>query len=139
MKTRTRRTKLPPAALALLRAQREALENTFAGQVKQRQMAMEHPWSQVLPPSRQFSFLPSRQWRYDFAWPEMAFLLDIDGGTYSRGAHARGPGIENDREKDAHAIVMGWTVLRVTAKQVKSQRAVEWVGKVLAQKLAGDR
>jgi hypothetical protein len=138
----SRKTKLQPAALALLREKNKALENEFSGQIAQRILAGLRPWPHLgknARPVPQYAFHPKRKWRYDYAWPNHRLLIDIDGGTYSSGAHARGGGIENDREKDAAAVVAGWRVLRVTAKQVKAQRAVAWVEEILAREVNGEK
>jgi hypothetical protein len=132
--------KRSPAALALLAARNAALENEFAGQIAQRLLARLYPWramQEQAKPIPQYPFMPSRKWRYDYGWPDYGLLVDIDGGTYSRGAHARGGGIENDREKDANAVIRGWAVMRFTSKQVKSQKAVEWVEAYLRQRVPG--
>lgn len=52
---------------------------------------------------------------------------EVEGGTWIAGRHARGAGIEGDCEKYGWALVMGWRVLRVTGKQVKSCQALEWI------------
>jgi hypothetical protein len=137
-----RKPSLQPAALALLREKNKALENEFSGQIAQRILAGLMPWRAMgkwAQPTPQYAFHPKRKWRYDFAFPLHRLLVDIDGGTYSRGAHARGGGIENDREKDAAAIIARFVVLRVTGKQVRSQRAVAWVEEILSQKVDGGK
>jgi len=68
-----------------------------------------------------------RKWRFDFAWPGELLALEVEGGTWIAGRHARGAGIEGDCEKYGWALVMGWRVLRVTGKQVKSGQAIEWL------------
>lgn len=118
----TRTPKHTPAQLTVLRAKREVLENSYLDQIRRMVMLNEWPWG---TPEQQATFMPSRNWRYDFCWRAHRLVVDIDGGTFSGGAHVRGAGFENDREKDAHAAIEGFAVLRFTGKQVKSGRAVE--------------
>ena len=67
-----------------------------------------------LPPYRaEFRFHPSRQWRFDFAWPEHRLALEIDGGSGGFGRHSRPSGMRGDNEKINAATLLGWRVLRV--------------------------
>ncbi len=72
-----------------------------------------------------------RDWRFDFAWPDQMVALEMDGGGFVGGRHGTGPGIEKDCEKYSNAAAMGWRLLRVTPRQVKSGQAVDWIGKAL--------
>lgn len=81
---------------------------------------------------QQFKFHHSRQWRFDFAWPRYKIAIDINGGTYNRGKHSRGPAQRNDYEKWSEASILGWMVLLVDSKDVSKrihidriQRAIE--------------
>ena len=98
-------------------------------------------WNQIVYaglelPERQFRFHPSRRWRFDFAWAERPRLLavEVDGGLYVYGGHNRGAQIEKDMEKAAEAICMGWTVLRVSGRHVKSGQALEWIERALHER-----
>ena len=76
-------------------------------------------------------FDPIRRWRFDFAWPARMLALEVEGGTYSGGRHTTGAGFEKDAEKYAEAAISGWTVLRVTGKQVKSGMAIDWLERLM--------
>lgn len=52
-----------------------------------------------------------RKWRFDAAWPEHRVAVEIQGGTFMAGAHARGPQIRRDHEKHNAAVLRGWRVL----------------------------
>jgi len=80
---------------------------------------------------REFKFHPTRRWRFDVAIPGPKVAVEIDGGVFVGGRHSRGTGIEKDCEKYAHAMMLGWKVLRVTPRQVKSGDAVQWLRSVL--------
>ena len=72
-----------------------------------------------------------RKWRFDFAWPERWFAVEVDGAIFVRGRHTRGVGVEADMEKFAEALIAGWKVLRVSTNQVKDGRAVGWIQRAM--------
>ena len=76
---------------------------------------------------RQHRLDPIRKHRADFAWPAELLLLEVDGGTWSGGRHARGTGIESDAEKQSLAAIHGYRTLRATTTQVRSGVAAQWV------------
>ena len=75
---------------------------------------------------RQYKFCAPRDWLFDFADPPSRVVLDVQGGVWIRGAHARGVGITNDCEKYSTATVMGYKVLLATTGQVLSGDAMRW-------------
>jgi hypothetical protein len=101
---------------------------------------IEYPTVRVqLPkPEIEYRFHPERRWRFDFAWPEathpintsMIFgkvAVEVEGGTFVVGRHSRGRGYEQDCEKYAEALILGWRVLRVTTDMVKDGRAIAYL------------
>lgn len=70
---------------------------------------------------REVQFLPSRRWRADFAHLESWTLIEIEGGIFLRGGgrHSRGAGYAKDAEKYLEAVLAGWTVIRLTEKQLE--------------------
>jgi len=86
------------------------------------------------PPFAEFRFHPVRKWRFDLAWPHVMLAVEIDGGLFINGGHSRGAQREKDYEKDAHALIAGWRVLRVSTGQMRSGQAVEWVKAIIAPK-----
>lgn len=61
---------------------------------------------------REYRFHPSRQWRFDYAWPEYMLAVEIEGGVWVKGRHNRGLGFIKDCEKYNAAVMLGWRVLR---------------------------
>lgn len=57
---------------------------------------------------KEYRFDPVRRWRFDYAWPEPRFALEVDGF----GRHTMPKGAIADDEKFASAAVQGWLVLR---------------------------
>lgn len=87
--------------------------------------------SGISPPESEFYFHPERKWRADFAWPEQKVLVEVEGGIYSRGRHVRGKGYEDDCEKYNEAALLGYTVIRVTARHIKNGKALDWIKRAL--------
>lgn len=87
-------------------------------------------------PEREVRLWPGRRFRGDLVWrhPYPRLLVEADGGGWVGGRHSRGPGIESDCEKVSLAAVMGYRVLRVTARQIKDGRALGWIIQILCPK-----
>jgi very-short-patch-repair endonuclease len=82
-------------------------------------------------PIPELRFSMPRRWRFDLAWPEHLLAVEIDGGGYVNGRHSRGKGMDNDCEKFAIAMIMGWRVLRVTPTHVQNGQAIQWIQSLL--------
>lgn len=78
-------------------------------------------------PTLELRFHPTRRWRFDCAWPDRKLAVEVEGGVYMQGRHSRGTGMEADAEKYAEAAIHGWTVIRVTPRQVKNGQAIGWI------------
>ena len=84
------------------------------------------------PLEREVRFHPSRRWRADFAHLPTRTLIEIEGGIFmpKGGRHNRGIGYAKDAEKYLEAAMEGWTVLRLTEKQLEIdfiERLVAWI------------
>ncbi len=84
-------------------------------------------------PIREYQAIKGRKFRFDFAWvaPEHRLLVEVNGGTYTKGAHSTGVGIARDYEKANLAVLQGWRVLTFDGKAVKSGEAVEVIRQAL--------
>ncbi len=80
---------------------------------------------------REFRAIPGRKFRYDFAFVEEKLLVEINGGTYTKGAHSTGQGIARDYEKIRLGQDHGWTVYPFDGKAVRSGEAVEIIRQAL--------
>lgn len=78
-------------------------------------------------PVTEYRFHPTRMWRFDLAFIDRRFAIEIDGGGFVQGRHSRGLGIEQDAEKYAEATLRGWRVFRTTPRQVKSGQTITWI------------
>lgn len=85
-------------------------------------------------PTTEYAFAKSigRRWRFDFAWPALMVACEVEGGTWSNGAHVRGRHFESDCEKGNEAACMGWLVLRVTGDMVEDGRAANFLKRLLS-------
>ena len=79
----------------------------------------------------EYRFHSSRRWRFDFAFPNDFFAVEVEGGIWTNGRHNRGSGFEKDLEKYSEATRLGWTVYRVGAKLIKSGQALKVIEEVL--------
>ena len=75
-----------------------------------------------------------KDWRFDFAWPEYKFAVEIEGGAWINGRHNRGAGFEADLQKYHHAMRLGWDVYRCGAQLVRNGESAILVHKLLVDK-----
>jgi len=74
----------------------------------------------------EYMFHPVRKWRFDYAWPEIKFALEIEGGSWLKtSGHTSGIGFLSDCEKYDEAMRLGWVVYRAHGDFVRSGRAIE--------------
>jgi very-short-patch-repair endonuclease len=53
----------------------------------------------------------------DFHWPEAKLIVETDG----RGTHATAMVFERDRRRDLDHSLAGWTVIRITWRQLQTE------------------
>lgn len=82
-------------------------------------------------PVPQYQIVQERRFRWDFAWPDYKVAVEIQGGTWSGGAHGRGWGIERDCEKQNLAVLAGWRVLLFTGTMVHNGMSIAMLEKAL--------
>jgi hypothetical protein len=73
-----------------------------------------------------------RRWRFDFAWPPYQVALEVEGGIWTQGRHARGAGFTKDLEKYNDAQVRGWIVLRCLPRTLATPATLDLVRRALA-------
>jgi very-short-patch-repair endonuclease len=62
--------------------------------------------------------LPEGGFEVDFSWPQARLVVELDGVAYHAGTTA----FETDRERDRRLLLAGWRVMRVTWRQLETQR-----------------
>lgn len=99
--------------------------------------------AQLPEPATELLFHPSRRWRLDLAWTAERVAVEVHGGIWKvqggAGRHTTGSGFQGDREKMNEAALLGWLVLEVTEKHIRSGLALRWVEAALRQGGRGEK
>ena len=82
-------------------------------------------------PESEYAFCPGRKWRADYAYPDKHILIEVEGGTWSKGRHTRGTGYAKDCEKYNRAAILGFRVLRFTADMIEDGTAIQTIREAL--------
>ena len=87
----------------------------------------EHPFAKHL----------GRRWRFDFAWPALMLAVEVDGGAWvpGGGRHTRGAGFAADHDKMNRATLLGWRVLRFTARHLADGTALADLAEALGNQV----
>ena len=56
----------------------------------------------------EYMFHPDREWKFDFAWPDLRVAVELEG----HNVHRKSSAYRNDREKFNAAQSLGWMVFR---------------------------
>lgn len=72
-----------------------------------------------------------RKWALDFAFLEHRIALEVEGGYAIGGRHTSAKGFLADAEKYNTLALLGWRLLRVTPRDVKSGAALTLVQRAL--------
>lgn len=89
--------------------------------------------TKLLTYEQEYKFHPTRKWSLDFAWPSVKLAVELNGGTFTRGRHTRGAGVEADYEKINEAQRLGWMVLQFGSSHLSSHRKTRQVVRYVAQ------
>lgn len=112
-------------------AQLEQVRTKYADELKPKTKAVKIPQPTMSPGEAQLELclrvegLPmgeveykfdqgGRGWRFDRAWPQLLFAVEIEGLTYDGGRHQRIDGFTEDLRKYGAAMMQGWDVYRCT-------------------------
>ena len=92
-------------------------------------LLLEDPRNKLPFFARQYPFHNERRWRFDFAFLEKKFAVEVEGITRQGGRHQRMPGFMKDCEKYEAAMLLGWTLYRVPAPWVmrNPKRVIETI------------
>jgi very-short-patch-repair endonuclease len=70
---------------------------------------------------RQYSYVPGRKFKADFAFPLQKLIVEVDGGVYSRRAHGSIGGIIADMKRSNFAAMNGWRLMRFRPDEITKQ------------------
>lgn len=65
---------------------------------------------------KEVEFCPGREWRADYVYiadDGRKYILELDGGVWTRGRHTRGGGFINDCFKLNAAVMLGYQPIRI--------------------------
>lgn len=82
-------------------------------------------------PEIEYHFHSSRNWRFDFAWPQQKVFLEIDGGIWTTGGHNRGAQMLKTWEKENEAAILGWRCIRCQPDEVNTFQTAELLKRAL--------
>lgn len=74
-------------------------------------------------PESEIAFALPRKWRFDFGWQTHKVAVELEGGVRGLGRHQRPAGFQADLEKYNAAVMLGWAVLRYSAKDLRTRPA----------------
>lgn len=80
-------------------------------------------------PTLEYRFAPPRRWRFDLAWPTYKLAVEVDGMV-----HRIKQRFISDLEKHQVALAAGWSVLRVSPKQVRNGEATELIRRIMLER-----
>ncbi|WP_428398271.1 hypothetical protein [Marinobacter salarius] len=75
-----------------------------------------------------------KDWRFDFAWPDIKLAVEVEGGAWVRGRHTRPLGFIEDLRKYQAAQQMGWTIYRTAGELIRSGEAVNTIEQLMRAK-----
>lgn len=84
----------------------------------------------VPAPAKELMFAKSlgRRWKFDYAWPDELIAVEYEGIWGSGSSrHTSKTGYEEDCVKYNTAQLLGWRVIRITARMVDDGRALVFV------------
>ena len=74
----------------------------------------------------EFHPMDGRNFRLDFAWPDIKCGVEVDGAVHRIKGRFKG-----DLEKGALLLLAGWRVLHVGRDQIYDGRALTWIKELL--------
>jgi very-short-patch-repair endonuclease len=73
-----------------------------------------------------------RKWAIDWAFIPARIAVEVEGGYAIGGRHTSAKGFIGDQEKYNCLACLGWRLIRVTPRAVKSGAALTWIRRALA-------
>lgn len=86
-------------------------------------------------PVLEHKFHPTRNWRFDVAWPAFKLAIEIDGGVWVGGRHNASAGFVKDMEKFNSASILGWRILHTTPTHFLTYDTVDMVKRAMRARI----
>lgn len=74
--------------------------------------------NQGITTEREYRFHPQRKWRFDLACPTLKLAWEYEGIFATKSRHTSISGYTKDSTKYNQAQILGWKVMRYTAKNI---------------------
>jgi len=78
-------------------------------------------------PTKEYKFHPTRQFRFDFAWPTKKVALEVHGDG---PGHFSLKGMTQDHIKHYEAIILNWRVMYITSTLLSPESLQTTLGQV---------
>lgn len=126
------KTKLNPIEVARKQAQKESK----ARAAKSKKLLLDSLMGSMGIPMcvSEHKFHPTRNWRFDYAWPEKRIALEVEGGVFSGGRHTNPNGFMGDMEKYNECVLHGWRLIRTTPSLLLSTGTADLIRQLYNQK-----
>lgn len=98
-------------------------------------------WQELAPDlelTREQQLIFKRRFRFDFVQPESLVAIEIQGGTWSKGAHSSGAGIQRDCEKANLVQFAGYDIFCYTGRMITKENVYELIN-YCRHKIANDK
>ena len=84
----------------------------------------------------EYKFHSIRDWRFDFAWPDLQIAVEVEGLIHNatQGGHQTMKGYTANCEKYNEATLWNWQVYRFTNPMVKSGEAAVLIQRALTRR-----
>jgi hypothetical protein len=73
-----------------------------------------------------YTFIPPRRFRFDFASIDSKVAIEINGGNWIRGRHTRASNLSNEYEKLNLATLNGWRVFVLSPEMINE----DWLARI---------
>lgn len=81
---------------------------------------------------REYTFHPTRRWRFDYAIPAHRIAIEVEGGVWTGGRHTSPKGFLGDIEKYNTATMMGWRVFRTIPAELCTNATLQMIRNTIA-------
>jgi len=104
-----------------------------ASKHEQKFLALWHSFGKGECAVSEYSAIPGRKFKFDFAFLVSRIMVELDGGIWHPGGHTSGTGKMRDCEKDWLAFRLGWTVIRWTPDMITADN-IRILGDIVSER-----